>query len=367
MVKASNTANADTIRIKLCRQHPGFMLDVDLTLPAGQINAIMGPSGSGKTSILRAIAGLDRAASGQIIVQGQVWQDDTNGQFVPTHQRGVGYVFQESSLFTHLNVLENLRFGLKRAKHKSISLSLEHCTVLLGLNALLERSTTTLSGGERQRVAIARALLSSPGLLLLDEPLAALDGQRKAELLPYLESMHRELDIPVLYVSHAADEVARLADHLVLLEAGRVRASGAVTELLTRLDSTLAHGDSAAGVLIATISGHEPEYGLTYADFDGGQLALTENLQPPGRSVRLRIQARDVSLTLEHQSGTSILNILPAQVADLSPDGPGQVMVRLMVGSSALLARISAKSAAALGLQRGQPVFAQVKGVAVIK
>ena len=215
-------------------------------------------------------------------------------------------------------------------------------------------------------MAIARALATSPQLLLMDEPLAALDVQRKADLLPYLERLHTELDIPVLYVSHAPDEVARLADHLVLLDAGKVLASGPTRELMTRLDLPLAHGDAAAAIIDAVVMRVEPAYHLSHAEFAGGHISLLNPSLQVGQRVRVRIQARDVSLTLTRQQGTSVLNIFAATVSSISADSPGQAMVALDAGGSTLLARITQKSLDALGLQPGSPVFAQVKGVAVL-
>ena len=357
------------VRARLQLTHPGFALQVNLDLAGSGVTALYGPSGSGKTSCLRLLAGLTRSDpdfSAYIAVNGDVWQDDALGLFVPVHQRAIGYVFQEANLFTHLSVAQNLAFGLARVAPDQRRIALEQVVELLGISHLLQRSTDTLSGGERQRVAIARALATSPRLLLLDEPLAALDAQRKAEILPYLETLHSELDIPLLYVSHALDEVARLADHLVLLDAGRVSASGATHELMTRLDLPLAHGDGAGALIHATISGHEADYHLTLADFPGGRLRVAQQVHAIGQRLRLRVLARDVSLTLAPQVGTSILNILPARVVALSDDSPGQVMVALDAGGTALLARITKKSVDALALRPGCAVHAQVKGVAIV-
>lgn len=347
-------------------QAGGFVLDVKLDVPGRGVTAIFGPSGSGKTTLLRCIAGLERARSARLTVNGEVWQDDKNNVFLPVYQRPLGFVFQEASLFKHLNVQQNLDFGQRRVPAVQRRVSLEQAIELLGLQQLLQQSSQTLSGGERQRVAIARALATSPRVLLMDEPLASLDVARKAEILPFLERLHDELDIPVLYVSHAPDEVARLADHLVLLEAGRVLASGATRELMTRLDLPMAHGDSAAAIVEAVVVRVEPEYHLAYADFSGGQISLLNPLLKPGQRVRVRIQARDVSLTLAKQQGTSVLNIFAVTVTAVSNDSPGQVMVALDAGGSALLARITSKSAEGLGLCAGSRVFAQVKGVAVL-
>ena len=354
------------IAASFCRVFPGFSLDVSLAVPSRGVTAVFGPSGSGKTSLLRCIAGLERAGSGHLSVNGEVWQDDAAGVFVPVHKRPLGYVFQEASLFAHLDVAGNLDFGLRRVAPARRRVPLEQAIELLGLRTLMQRMPGTLSGGERQRVAIARALATSPRLLLMDEPLASLDIARKAEILPYLERLHDELDMPVLYVSHAPDEVARLADHLVLLEAGRVKASGSTRELMTRLDLPLAHGDAAAAVLEAVVSDVEPDWHMSHAEFPGGRISLLNPSLQVGQRVRVRIQARDVSLTLARQEGTSVQNIFPVTVTGLSADSPGQVMVKLDAGGSALLARITGKSADALQLRPGSQLYAQVKGVAVL-
>ena len=342
---------------------PGFTLDVDLDWPARGVTALFGPSGSGKTTLLRCIAGLERAPQGFLRVHGDIWQDERH--WVPTHQRPLGYVFQEASLFAHLTVMGNLRYGMQRVSEMQ-GVSLTQAIELLGIGHLLDRRPDRLSGGERQRVAIARALAVSPRLLLMDEPLAALDQKRRQEILPYLERLQSELDIPIVYVSHAIDEVARLADHLVLLEGGRVTASGPTGELMTQLDLSLAHGDTASAIIHARISGHEPAYHLTLATFPGGRFCVPQQMMAVGQSLRIRVQARDVSLTLEPQTGTSILNILPVTVTAVSDDSPGQVMVGLDAGGTPLLAKITRKSAQALGLVTGQTVYAQVKGVAIL-
>ncbi len=349
-----------------CHSLGGFRLDVCFDLPGRGVTAIFGVSGSGKTSLLRCIGGLERADSGRLVVNGEVWQDDAAGVFLPVHRRPLGFVFQDASLFAHLDVRRNLAYGRSRVPAAQRRVSLEQAIELLGIAPLMARRPDTLSGGERQRVAIARALATSPQLLLMDEPLAALDLQRKAEVLPYLERLHDELEIPILYVSHAPDEVARLADHLLLLDAGRVTAAGPTRELLTRLDLPLAHGDAAAAVIAATVHHLEPDWQLAHLEFSGGQISLPSQTLQPGQRVRLRIQARDVSLSLLRQEGSSVLNVFAATVTGLAGDSPGQVMVSLDAGGSTLLARITRKSAAALQLQPGCPVFAQVKGVAVL-
>jgi len=341
-----------------------FTLDVKLNIPDKGITAIYGDSGCGKTTLLRAIAGLEYSPDGFLKVGDKIWQDGSF--FIPPEKRSLGYVFQEPSLFSHLNVRRNLEYGLKRVPLNDSKVSLEQAIDLLGISQLLDRSTSQLSGGERQRVAIARALATSPRILLMDEPLSALDLRRKQEIMPYLESLHDELKIPVLYVSHAPGEVARLADHMILLEEGKLKASGKLDDMLTRLDLSLAHGDKAAALIHASVAGHDNEFNLTYLDFPGGRFTVAHKDLEINHPVRLRVIARDVSLTLEHQSHTSILNIFPATVEAMTPEGTAQVMVRLLVQGVPLLARITRKSASLLALEPGKKVFAQVKSVALL-
>ena len=354
------------LQVKARLQRDGFSLDLDLMLPGHGITALFGASGSGKTTALRVLAGLEPKAQGRISVQGEVWQDSAQNLFKPVHQRALGYVFQEASLFEHLNVQGNLQYGFKRTPTAQRSQSWNSALDLLGIGHLLNRWPHELSGGERQRVAIARALATSPRLLLLDEPLAALDAPRKAEILPYLERLQTALNLPVIYVTHAIDEVARLADHLVLLDAGRVVAQGQTADLLTRLDLSLAHGDSAGAVLHCQVVSHDDHDHLTLTRFAGGELTVARQSAAQGQTLRVRVAARDVSLTLQRQCETSILNILPCTVTAVSPDSPGQLMVALHAGDTPLLARITARSGHALGLAPGKAVFAQVKGVAVL-
>ena len=353
-----------SIEARFCFNRGGFSLDVDLRAPARGVTALFGPSGCGKTTLLRAIAGLERYRDGVLKVGDMIWQ--SAGRFVPPHRRALGYVFQEASLFAHLSVRRNLEYGVKRVPREQRKVALEQAVELLGIAPLLERMPAGLSGGERQRVAIARALAVSPRLLLMDEPLASLDVHRKQEILPYIESLHNELDIPVIYVSHSPDEVARLADYLVLLEAGRVVGEGDIHGMLTRLDSPLAHGSDAESLIEAAVAGHDDTYHLTHLDFAGGRFTVIRKPLPIGSAVRLRVAARDVSLTLEHQSGTSILNIFPATIDGLIPEGEAQVTVRLMVGGVPMLARVTRKSAAALDLKPGKAVYAQAKSVALL-
>jgi len=354
-----------TIETRFHIQRQGFVLDVDVTFPARGVSALFGPSGCGKTTLLRAIAGLERDPNGFCRVGDELWQDGS--QFLPPHRRPLGFVFQEASLFSHLSVRRNLEYGLKRVPEYQRRVSLSDAVSLLGVEELLGRRPHGLSGGERQRVAIARALLTSPRLLLMDEPLAALDRASKREILPYLERLHDELAMPMLYVSHAPDEVARVADHLVLLDAGRVRAAGPIGELLTRLDLAREHGAEADAIIEARVAGHDETFHLSFLDFPGGRFSVAGNALPVGHGARLRVLARDVSITLQPQIGTSILNIFPASIDALTEEGPAQMLVRLDIAGVPLLSRITRKSASVLALTPGKQVYAQVKAVALVE
>ena len=347
--------------------YQSFDLDVDLMLPGRGVTALFGPSGSGKTTCLRAIAGLERASNARVQINGDVWQDDDRHLFVPTWQRSLGYVFQEASLFAHLDVRRNLEYGRQRNAVAKHLVSLDHAIALLDIEHLLPRKPDKLSGGERQRVAIARALATSPRILLMDEPLAALDARRKEEIMPYLERLHDELDIPVLYVTHSAEEVTRLADHLVLLEAGRVVASGATGDLLTRLDLDVAHGAQAGALIAATVVGHDEEFQLTSAAFSGGRLLLPQHRAAIGQDVRIRVQARDVSLSRSPQRESSILNCIETVITELVDDGAGQVMVGLDANGTRLLSRITRMSCVTMKLATGDRIYAQIKGIAILK
>lgn len=368
---------------------PGFTLDVALRLPGQGVSVLLGPSGCGKTTVLRALAGLGgqggaaQRARGRVQVRGEVWQDDARGLWRPVHQRPIGMVFQEASLFEHLTVQANLDYGWRRVPAQQRRLQHDDVIPLLGIGHLLQRRPQGLSGGERQRVAIARALLSSPALLLMDEPLSALDAARKAEVLPCLERLG-QTGVPVVYVTHALDEAARLADHLVALRDGRVQAAGPAEALWTRLDTPLSASDDAAAVLSAEVVRHDAAQGLSLLQVAGrastgdATLPLWTGLHSGsavGQRVRVRVLARDVSVSLSHATDSSILNILPAVVAGLRDDVQGSVMLSLQLGvghvpgdgAPHLLARVTRRSAEHLGLRVGLPVFAQVKGVALLR
>lgn len=375
------------IEARLQLPRGGFELDVDLRLPGEGVSVLFGPSGCGKTTVLRALAGLERAA-GRVALGGEVWQDDAAGLFLPPHRRPIGYVIQEAALFPHLDVRRNLEYGRKRSGADGARVDLDAVVDLLGIAPLLARRPTTLSGGERQRVAIARALATGPRLLLMDEPLAALDAARKAEILPYLERLHRRLALPVVYVTHSMDEAARLADHLVLLEAGRRLADGPLGELTARTDLPLARHDDAGVVLEAQVAERDEAYGLVRLAIEGGSLWIGA---PPaldaGEPLRARLLARDVSVTRQHPSETSLLNVLPVRLEEIVPDGV-TVLLRLRAcaghaaghdtegeGATAgadraraavILSRITRKSREALALQPGDLLFAQIKGVALM-
>ncbi|MFA4968840.1 MAG: molybdenum ABC transporter ATP-binding protein [Sulfuritalea sp.] len=343
--------------------YPGFALDVDLDLPGRGVTAVFGQSGCGKTTLLRCIAGLERGV-GRLSINGDTWQDA--GAFVPTHRRPLGYVFQDARLFAHLDVAGNLDYGRRRAGSGPAA---DRAAIvdLLGLGPLLDRTPERLSGGEQQRVAIARALLTAPRLLLMDEPLAALDLARKQEILPYLERLRDELKIPLIYVSHAADEVARLADHLVVMEGGRAVAQGPLAETLARIDLPIRLGDDVGAVFEATVAERDAEWHLARVEFDGGELWVRDSGVPVGRRVRVRILARDVSIANSRHDDVSIMNLLPATVvAHAGEDHPSVVLLQLRVGGTPLLARLTRRSAQRLDLAPGREVWVQIKAVALI-
>lgn len=356
---------SDALKIRFAIRQGDFTLQADLDLPGRGVTALFGHSGAGKTTLLRAIAGLDRHRNALVRVGGEVWQDDEKGVFVPVHRRALGYVFQEASLLPHLTVRGNLLFGWKRAGATQTQPDMDHLLDLLGIGHLLERYPNKLSGGERQRVAVARALLAKPKLLLMDEPLASLDLARKREVLPYLERLHAELSLPVLYVSHSADEVARLADHVVLLDAGRVLASGSVAEIAARIDLPSVFGDDAGAVIAGVVESYDAHYGLAQLRAGSVVIRVAHRPLPVGTHLRLRIPARDVSLTLTAQQDGSALNQLPARVVSEADAGAAHVLLRLDADGMPLLARITRQSRDRLQLVPGNQVWAQFKAVVV--
>jgi len=307
--------------------------------------------------MLRCIAGLERAPGGVVSFDGEHWQDEARGIFMPPHRRACGYVFQEASLFPHLSVRRNLEYGEKRVPPGQRRLAFGQTVDLLAIAPLLERRTGNLSGGERQRVAIARALLASPSLLLMDEPLASLDASRKGEILYYIERLRDELQLPIVYVSHAIDEVVRLANRVILLANGRVTAAGSVHETIG-----LDHGGS---VIEAFVAEQNLEWGLARLEFPGGELFTSDIDALPGERVRVRIASRDVALALSRPIDSSFLNVLSCTVAGFVPGEGASVDVRLDAGGAPLIARVTRKSAGALGIAPGKRVYALVKAVAV--
>lgn len=354
-------------RIQLSLQRAQFSLQLDVQLPDQGITVILGASGAGKTSLLRCVAGLDRADQARIEMGGVLWQDDQQGVFVPTWQRALGYVFQEASLLPHLTVKQNLTYGLKRIGSSTPMHSLAQAIELLGIGHLLERSPAGLSGGERQRVALARALASQPRILLLDEPMASLDAARRQEILPWLEKMRDELHLPMLYVTHAANEAARLGAHMLVLEHGQVQAQGTVSEVFANIHQPLGAGEDMGALLQGTLVERHADWHLCRIAFDGGELWLRDSGLAVGQSVRMRVLARDVSIATVAPQHTSIQNLLSAVIEAVADDDhPSQVLVRLRVGPSAVLSRITQRAWAQLRLQVGQQVFLQVKTVALV-
>ncbi|MDF0749348.1 molybdenum ABC transporter ATP-binding protein [Marinobacter sp. 71-i] len=343
-----------------------FRLEVDLRLPGTGVTALFGHSGCGKTTLLRCIAGLQPCA-GRLSVNGDVWQDDTAS--LPVHKRPLAYVFQETSLFPHLSVNGNLKFGYRRTPVQQRRIHPQQVIDWLGLAHLLGRTPERLSGGERQRVAIGRALLTSPRLLLMDEPLSALDQASKREILPYLETLRDTLDIPIVYVSHSAAEVARLADYIVMMDRGRVLAQGGLQETLARPDQPFALEHDAAVIVPAIIRERDDQWHLCRAEFEGGSLWFRDDRQPEtGTAVRLQILARDVSIALAANHDQSFQNLLPARVTDMAAEQrPGMTTVRLHAGQTAFLSRITSRAVHQLGLAPGMAVCLQIKSVAIVE
>lgn len=347
----------------------GFDLQVEQAIPAAGVTAVFGPSGSGKTTLLRSVLGFEAGSRGRIALNGDVWLDSEAGVDVPPHRRPVGCTFQDGRLFPHLDVAGNLRYADRRSgEANAVSINHDDVVDALDLEPLLDRRPNTLSGGERQRAALGRALLSRPRLLLLDEPLSALDRRRKAEIMPYLLALHPRFGIPTLYVSHAVDEVALLADRVLVLAEGRVQAFGGTIEVLEQLDlAPLTERFQAAAVLEARVSAHDDQYRLTWLDLDGQRLSVPriEHLDV-GESARLLVRSRDVSLATERPSPTSIRNVLSGVLVSLHQDESSAFAeATIDLGSHRLRARITRASAAELDLAVGSPVFALLKSVSL--
>ncbi len=348
MTAYDNTVSGAALTLKHAVRRGGFELDVDVQIPAKGVTGLFGESGSGKTTLLRCIAGLEAGTSWDVR---------------PIHKRGVGYVFQEPQLFPHLDVRRNIEFGLRRSSSSRVDQL--QVVEMLGLDHLLDRKPDGLSGGEAQRVAIAAVLLRSPQLVLMDEPLASLDRRRKDELLPYLDRLHDELSVPMIYVSHSIDEVSRLCDHLLLMEDGKIVGSGELHEMLSRLDVPMLSGPTAGSVIEARPRHYDDDYDLTQFSFSGGELCVPGRYDLNSPTVRLRIAANDVSICLAQPEKTTILNVLAAKIDDVRVVGPSSALVRLRIGTEYLLARITKRSVVRLDLKKGDRVFAQVKSVTV--
>ncbi len=348
------------IRVKVALD--SLNLDVDLMLPGTGVSAIFGPSGAGKTSLLRAIAGLDNHENGRIVCNGQTFQDGS--VFVPVHRRSIGYVFQQPGLFTHLNVRQNIDYAVNRASNPASDV--KELVELLGVQSLIERRCNTLSGGEAQRVAIVRALASGPKLLLMDEPLSSLDQRLKDEFMPYLEKLHSQLSIPIIYVSHSRLEVARISDFLVLLDKGNVLNSGKTAELFTLLDSPLGTDEEAQSLIQASRVEYDEQAHLFRLNSQIGELWVSARSTLDTDNLRIRIFAKDVSVCLCKPEKTSVLNIIPATLSEMHDTSNGQVMLKLDINGHTLLSRITSKSVQELDLKQGMAIFAQVKSVAVI-
>ena len=347
-------------------QHPrgDFLLDAAFE-SGGGLTALFGRSGSGKTSLVNAIAGLIRPSRGRIVVDGEVLTDTARGVFVPARRRHVGYVFQEGRLFPHLTVRQNLLYGHWFAAKEKRASEVGHVIELLGIGELLGRRPANLSGGEKQRVAIGRALLADPRLLVMDEPLASLDEERKTEILPYIERLRDEFAIPIVYVSHAIAEVTRLATTIVVMSEGRVAAIGSTAEIMGRIDLFPLTGRAEAGAILNTrIAEHDVRFGLTTLRTAAGDLRVPYIDMRLGARLRVRIRARDVMIALEPPRGLSALNILPGTVAEIGEAEGASVEMRLDCGGEALIARLTKRSVEALGLVPGRQVYAVIKSIA---
>lgn len=383
--------NAIKVRFKLLSKDPEnpknshAYLDIDTVIPARGVTAIFGHSGSGKTSLLRCIAGLEKAENGKVSIHKDSWQETWQDAdyFLPVHKRSIGYVFQEASLLPHLTAQKNLAYATKRAiKHTDQAINsgfYQRVIDVMGIEGILTRYPHQLSGGERQRIAIARALLIQPRLLLMDEPLAALDHQRKQEILPYLERLHQSFDIPIVYVSHSMNEVARLADHILVLDHGKVIAEGALTEVFSRIDLPQRLEDESGVILNGKVVEKDNKWQLMrvafadnhiwipdcYEHFSGAHSNSNETLE---KAVRIRILAKDISLSLSNHEDTSIVNRILVTVMEIKSDKDRAMsLVRLRMGSDFLVAKMTKKSVYNLNLKQDMKVWAQVKSVALVR
>jgi molybdate transport system ATP-binding protein len=357
---------ASMLDVAITNRLGAFTVDVAFAAPTPGVTALFGPSGAGKTSVVRALAGLLRPEAGRIVVGDAVFFDSARGIDVPAERRRVGYVFQDSRLFPHLSVAENLHYGLKRAPPAERAIPLDGVVSLLGIGALLKRRPHTLSGGEKQRVAIGRALLSQPRVLLMDEPLASLDAERKAEVLPYIERLRDELSLAIVYVSHAREEVKRLARTLVVVERGRVAAVGAMSELSARLDVRgISDAPDAATVIDTTVLGTDATRRLSRLGFDGGELVVGAFAAEPGARVRVLIPAREVILATQRPDGISVRNVLAGRIGEIGDGHGGDALVQVRIGNTGILARVTRDAIDRLSLATGREVYALIKASSV--
>lgn len=355
------------IRAHFRTEHSDFKLDVQLTLPGQGVSALFGHSGSGKTTCLRAMAGLEKLPNSYFAVGDEVWQDSENNIFVAPYKRDIGYVFQEASLFAHLNVRDNLNFGRKRLAPEKRKVDFNNICNILSLTPLLDRPPNSLSGGERQRVAIARALLTSPKLLLMDEPLSALDHALKQEVLPYLEKLQLQLSIPIIYVSHSPDEVARLADHIAIIKNGALVKAGPLAQVMLDADIGGRFYDGDSAMLYGEVHAHRKDH-LTELAIDTFTLTVPQISLPIGSKLRCRINAKDVSLCLSPPLHSSIGNILAGTITRIEhSDNPGERVITVKVSAQQyLLATITYASTKRLDLQLGSQIWAQIKSVVIL-
>lgn len=356
----------DMLELDVSLALESFSLQFADQVPLHGITALLGPSGCGKTTLLRVIAGLERGGRGRVAIDGETWLDSAANVFVEPYRRGVGHVFQDARLFPHLSVLGNLRYADRRSRHLGRAIAFDDVVEALDLTPLLERGTESLSGGERQRVAIARAVLSRPRILLMDEPLSALDMKRKTAVLPYIERLPERFGIPIVYVTHAVEEAARLASQMIVLEAGRKRASGPVKTILERLDLQLATGHFEAGVVLdTTVTGHDTHWRLTHLDCHGQAIAMPQADLAVGATARLRIRARDVTLARSRPRDISIRNILEGRISEIvEEEGTAFAETLVDIGGAGVRARLTRASVADLDLKAGDPVFVLIKSIA---
>jgi molybdate transport system ATP-binding protein len=367
-VMIQSTSNQNNIAIDLTLKQNQFELSVNLEIPGRGITILFGASGSGKTTLLRGIAGLESRAIGNVRINSEQWQSTNRNIFVPTYQRSLGYVFQEAGLFEHLNVQKNIEFGLgDQAGSKSMQM-LDSAIELLGIGHLLNRSVHQLSGGEKQRVAIARALATNPKILLLDEPLAALDFSRKQEVIPWLVRLRDELEIPMIYVTHSIDEAMRLGNYLVVLEDGKVKQLGSLPKAFAELDHAITSSEGVGVIIEGQVGEIDDHWCLARIDFEGGSFWVGDTNLSDGELVRLRILAQDVSVTTQEPSHTSIQNCLPAQIVEfMDAAHDSQMVIRLKLADEFVLAQITKRASNALSLKVGDSVWMQVKAVSLIK